>query len=181
MAAKDPYVRWFSDLRVSDVASVGGKNSSLGELYQHLMPAGIRVPDGFAVTAQAYQSTLRESDWAKLHSLLDNITKDSKTVANVHEVAKQCRDVVYNAALSPELEKQILEAYRKLSKDGIPASVAVRSSATAEDLPSACECFSLSIPACVEKMLTLSPAHSFTCFSCLAIRLPRSLYCTRFS
>lgn len=137
MDSSKEYVRWFGDLGLSDVPIVGGKNASLGEMHRHLVSLGVRVPDGFAVTADAYKDTLSDRDWTQLHELLDGINKENKDVANVHAVAAKCREIVYKAALSPELEKQILEGYRKLSKDGKPASVAVRSSATAEDLPDA--------------------------------------------
>lgn len=131
------YVRWFADVGLVDVPSVGGKNASLGELRKHLVPLGVRVPDGFAVTGEAYVDSLGKDGMAALRSLLGNITAESKTVANVHAIAAKCRETVYNSVLAPELESQIREAYRALSPDGKPVSVAVRSSATAEDLPDA--------------------------------------------
>src|SRR4051794_16772943 len=70
------YIRWFSDLGRDDVALVGGKNASLGELYQHLKPLGVEVPDGFALTAAAFRDALTEADaWGELHTLLDGLDK----------------------------------------------------------------------------------------------------------
>ncbi|KAI9022425.1 phosphoenolpyruvate synthase [Hyaloraphidium curvatum] len=132
------YIRWFNELALTDVPLVGGKNASLGELYRHLTKVGAKVPNGYAVTGNAYKDCLSPSDWAELHRLLDPINKENKTVAAIQNVGSKCRDVVYNGCMSPELEKQILAAYRKLcSEYHGEISVAVRSSATAEDLPDA--------------------------------------------
>ena len=70
------YIRWFSSLGRDDVATVGGKNASLGEMYQHLKPLGVDVPDGFALTAAAFRDALTEAKaWDELHALLDGLDK----------------------------------------------------------------------------------------------------------
>ncbi len=131
------YVRWFRDIRMRDVPSVGGKTASLGELYGTLSDVGIRVPNGFAITAQAYRDALDAAGaWPKLHALLDGLGKaDTELLARR---AKDARDLVFAATDSEELRRQILVAYDALKAEyGEQLSLAVRSSATAEDLPNA--------------------------------------------
>ena len=136
MATKD-YVRWFSDIRLADVPLVGGKNASLGELYASLSIKGVRVPNGFALTADAYRDALTAADaWGPLHRLLDNL--DKRDVDVLAERAAQARDIVYRATATDALRDQIGRAYAQLEAEyGPNLAVAVRSSATAEDLPSA--------------------------------------------
>ncbi len=131
------YIRWFSELGVEDVPIVGGKNASLGEMYRELGRAGVRVPNGFAVTADAYRYVLDRSDaWPGLHEALDGL--DVNDVDDLAKRAQTAREIVYGATLPQDLEKEILEAYSKLKKEyGADLTVAVRSSATAEDLPNA--------------------------------------------
>ncbi|HKJ07668.1 MAG TPA: phosphoenolpyruvate synthase [Gammaproteobacteria bacterium] len=131
------YIRWFGELGVGDVALVGGKNASLGEMYRALVPKGIRVPNGFAITAAAYQDMLTAAGaWDRLHELLDDV--DKTDVRELARRAREAREVVYSAALSESLQAEVLEAYHKLQQEyGAELSVAVRSSATAEDLPTA--------------------------------------------
>jgi pyruvate,water dikinase len=134
----DPdYIRWFGDLGVADVALVGGKTASLGELYSALSGAGVKVPPGFAITAQAYRDALTAAGaWAPLHELLDDL--DKSDVDLLAERAVAARKVVYEATGGSALRRQIVAAYRDLKKQcGGALSVAVRSSATAEDLPNA--------------------------------------------
>ena len=128
------YVRWFSDLRLKDVPLVGGKTASLGELYQLL---GGRVPEGFALTAQAYRDALAEAGVEdELRRLLSGF--DHHDVALLGERAAAARRLVYQATGTAHLRAEIAEAYRALEKKcGANAAVAVRSSATAEDLPTA--------------------------------------------
>jgi pyruvate,water dikinase len=131
------YVRWFKDVRVGDVALVGGKNSSLGELYAAFPPGDVKVPNGFAVTAEAYRDALtRAGAWGTLHKLLDGLDKtDLKSLA---ERAAKARDLVYSATNGEDLRAEIVAAYQGLEAEyGKGVSVAVRSSATAEDLPNA--------------------------------------------
>ncbi len=136
MAVKD-YVRWFSGIRLADVPLVGGKNASLGELYAGLSGAGVRVPNGFALTAEAYRDALTAADaWTPLHRLLDDL--DKSNVALLAERAAQARDIVYRATGTEALRTEIARAYAQLEQEyGADLAVAVRSSATAEDLPSA--------------------------------------------
>ncbi|MGD0150817.1 MAG: phosphoenolpyruvate synthase [Xanthobacteraceae bacterium] len=135
--SQSDYVRWFSDIRLEDVALVGGKNASLGELYSALSVLGIRVPNGFAITAKAYRDALTAANaWDALHDLLDKL--DKTDVALLKERAAKARAIVYQATASETLRAAILQAYQQLEKQyGGGIAVAVRSSATAEDLPNA--------------------------------------------
>jgi pyruvate,water dikinase len=135
--AAPQYVRFFEELGLGDVPRVGGKNASLGELYRALRPQGVRVPNGFAITADAYRDVVTGAGgWGRLHAILD--TLDPSNVAELADRAKQARDVVYAATLSARLQDEVLAAYRRLRDEyGPEMSVAVRSSATAEDLPTA--------------------------------------------
>jgi pyruvate,water dikinase len=135
--ATQSYVRWFKDIRLEDVAQVGGKTASLGELYGALSGTGVVVPNGFALTAAAYRDALTEAGAsATLHHLLDGLDKDD--MAQLAERAKAAREAVYAATGGAALRAQIAEAYRALELEaGRDVAVAVRSSATAEDLPTA--------------------------------------------
>jgi pyruvate, water dikinase len=137
MTIQFPYVRWFADLHNSDVTAVGGKNASLGELYSELAKAGIRVPNGFAVTAQAYREALTAAGaWEGLRALLSGF--DHRDVKVLAERAEKAREIVYRATGNSGLREHIGAAYRQLEQEcGRNAAVAVRSSATAEDLPTA--------------------------------------------
>jgi pyruvate, water dikinase len=130
-------IRWFSELGVDDVALVGGKNASLGEMYRELSAQGVRVPNGFAVTAAAYRHVLDTADaWPRLHRALDGL--DVSDVDDLARRAQRARDIVYGAPLPPGLVAEIRSAYAQLQAEyGEQVTVAVRSSATAEDLPSA--------------------------------------------
>ena len=130
-------VKWFNEIGIEDVAEVGGKNASLGEMYQNLTSEGVRVPNGFAVTSSAYVYMLDANDaWKKLHQQLDNL--DVNNVDALQSAGKQCRDIVYNCEIPDDLKSDILNAYEKLKEEyGENLSLAVRSSATAEDSPEA--------------------------------------------
>jgi pyruvate,water dikinase len=132
-----PLVRWFDQISIDDVPSVGGKNASLGEMYRQLARRGVKVPNGFAITADAYRFLLQQ---ARLDQQIRDILSDLDTsdIANLRERGSRVRQAILNASLPPELERAIVAAYQKLS-EGLPApaDVAVRSSATAEDLPDA--------------------------------------------
>ncbi|MCW5744850.1 MAG: phosphoenolpyruvate synthase [Alphaproteobacteria bacterium] len=131
------YVRWFSDIRSEDVALVGGKNASLGEMYSTLTASGVRVPNGFALTAQAYRDALSGADvWGRLAELLRGLGKDDVTL--LAKRAAEARRIVYDATGSDALRAQIIAAYAQLRRsEGEDLALAVRSSATAEDLPTA--------------------------------------------
>jgi len=90
------YVKWFKDLSMKDVRLVGGKNASLGEMVKELSSVGVNVPDGFAITANAYRRILDENDaWTELHSLLDNL--DKTNVDELARVAHRAREIVFGA------------------------------------------------------------------------------------
>jgi len=131
------FIRWFAEITLDDVPLVGGKNASLGELYRELTPQGVRVPNGFAVTAEAYRHTLeRAGAWERLHQALDGLDPDD--VTDLARRAAAAREIVYRAGLPDDLREEILAAYHRLQEEyGDDLSVAVRSSATAEDLPTA--------------------------------------------
>ena len=130
-------IKFFNEIGIEDVAEVGGKNASLGEMYQNLTSEGVRVPNGFAVTSSAYIYLLDANDaWKKLHAELD--TLDVTSVDALQSAGKNCRDIVYNCEIPDDLKNDILTAYEKLKEEyGDKLSVAVRSSATAEDSPEA--------------------------------------------
>jgi pyruvate,water dikinase len=131
------YIRWFEDIRNTDVDLVGGKNASLGELYTALTSQGVRVPNGFAVTADAYRNLLHNG---QLRSALERELKDLDHSGShrLSRSAQRCRDLIYDSPLPADLAAQISDAHAKLvSQYGEELTVAVRSSATAEDLPHA--------------------------------------------
>ena len=138
----EPLVLPFSELRREDVARVGGKNASLGEMYSGLAPRGVRVPDGFATTARAYwlyleHNHLREKITEALAGLTGN-EKDGGDVAALQRTGAQIRQWLLDGQLPPALEQCIAQAYQQLENEyGERTDVAVRSSATAEDLPDA--------------------------------------------
>jgi pyruvate, water dikinase len=129
------YVLPLENLRMTDVATVGGKNSSLGELISQLAASGVRVPGGFATTAQAFDDFLAHN---KLVESIGRIVGavDVNDVGALSKAGAQVRAMVEQAAFPPELEKQVRDEYARVSGSG-NASFAVRSSATAEDLPDA--------------------------------------------
>ncbi|MET0980860.1 MAG: phosphoenolpyruvate synthase [Telluria sp.] len=137
MNADKRYIRWFSELGNADVALVGGKNASLGEMYRELAPRGVRVPNGFAVTADAYRYVLERADaWSALRAALDGLNVND--IDDLARRARLAREIVYGAPLPPDLAASITAAYAQLRAEyGEQMTVAVRSSATAEDLPTA--------------------------------------------
>ena len=137
MSESYPYIRWFNELTINDIPLVGGKNASLGEMYRELASQGVIVPNGFAITAEAYRYVLNQAGvWERLHELLDQVNPDD--VADLARRAQLARDLVYSAPLPQDLERQILVAFAQLQQEyGDDLTVAVRSSATAEDLPTA--------------------------------------------
>ena len=131
------YIKWFNELGIEDVDLVGGKNASLGEMYQNLIEEGIRIPNGFAITADAYRHILDNNNaWKKLHAQLDLFDPDD--VAQLQERGKICREIIHNCTLPDDLIVQIKSAYEALKAEyGADMTLAVRSSATAEDSPEA--------------------------------------------
>ena len=131
------YVLPFESIRMVDIERVGGKNASLGEMIDHLSGAGIRVPGGFATTARAYRDFLGfEGLGTRIHTLLDSL--DVEDVAELARVGALIRKMILDTPLPDELEAAITKHYAGLMSGASPEmSVAVRSSATAEDLPDA--------------------------------------------
>ncbi|MET0379547.1 MAG: phosphoenolpyruvate synthase [Spongiibacteraceae bacterium] len=130
------YVVWFEKLGMGDVEHVGGKNASLGEMISHLAGAGVSVPGGFATTASAYRDFLSQSglnDW--INTQLDALDVDD--VVKLAATGAMIRKKIVDTPLTPELNKAVTEAFALMSASNANIAVAVRSSATAEDLPDA--------------------------------------------
>lgn len=130
-------ILWFDEIGIDDVPLVGGKNASLGEMYQHLTSKGVAVPHGFAITAYAYRYLLQEAGVEQqIRDVLADL--DIEDMHNLAERGKKCRDIIRHAEFPDTLKDAIIEAYQKMeAKYGENVDVAVRSSATAEDLPDA--------------------------------------------
>ncbi|QDV08093.1 Phosphoenolpyruvate synthase [Planctomycetes bacterium Poly30] len=131
------HILWFQDISHTDVPLVGGKTASLGEMYQALSAQGVLVPNGFAVTADAYRLVLDEADaWGPLKAALQGLDPDSPD--DLAKRARKAREIVHNAAVPAAMRQEILDAYHQLLDEyGPETTLAVRSSATAEDLPTA--------------------------------------------
>jgi pyruvate,water dikinase len=137
MKQENKYIRWFTDIGSGDVASVGGKNASLGEMTRALKAQGIRVPDGFSTTADAYREFLTANNLGqKITALLQDLANCEKTL---EKVGKSIRRLFLNADFPDPMTEEIRSAYQSLCElySAEEADVAVRSSATAEDLPEA--------------------------------------------
>ncbi|MCO7187595.1 phosphoenolpyruvate synthase [Pseudoalteromonas sp. XMcav2-N-2] len=131
------YVLWYQELGMQDVPRVGGKNASLGEMISNLANAGVQVPGGFATTADAFNEFLEQSGLnEKIHTILDSLDVDD--VNELAKVGAQIRQWVIDTPFQPELDQAIRDAYASLHGDeSNDVSFAVRSSATAEDMPDA--------------------------------------------
>lgn len=131
------WIRSFDDVGMDDVPVVGGKNASLGEMRKALTPLGIRTPGGFATTADAYRAFLRAADLERvIHDTLAGLDVDD--IARLQAAGGRVRSAILAAPLPDELVQGVSEAHRHLeSEHGANCDVAVRSSATAEDLPDA--------------------------------------------
>lgn len=131
------YVVWFDKLRMTDVEHVGGKNASLGEMISQLASSGVRVPGGFATTAQAYRDFLAHNGLSdRINEMLAKL--DVEDVVELARVGKEIRQLIVDTPFPAQLENEIRTAYEQMVADsGAEISVAVRSSATAEDLPDA--------------------------------------------
>lgn len=138
MEKSKKFILWFDEVGISDVSLVGGKNASLGEMYRKLAKKGVKVPNGFAITARAYQYFIENSGVGKkLYGVLRNV--DVRNVRKLSVAGQRARELILHASLPVDLEREIENAYRVLSRKsgGVELDVAVRSSATAEDLPDA--------------------------------------------
>ena len=131
-------ILWFDEVGIKDVPLVGGKNASLGEMFQKLKPVGVNVPDGFAITAEAYRYFIEEAKLAdKIKKILTGL--DTHNIRELKRRGSKIRALIRSAPLPKDLANSIIENYKKLcAQYGVEAvDVAVRSSATAEDLPDA--------------------------------------------
>jgi len=139
MVKESAYIRWFENISSNDVLVVGGKNASLGEMIRTLKDEGIRVPDGFAITAEAFWKFLEANDLKeKIKFHLENLKSGDKTL-ELKVVGKSIRDLFLGGFFPEELAEEIRKSYRELCRRyaSDEVDVAVRSSATAEDLPEA--------------------------------------------
>ena len=158
------YIRWFEEIKIEDVPSVGGKNASLGEMYRELASQGVKIPNGFAVTAEAYWYVIESA--GILDQLKDTMLALDKTnLADLMKRGKRARDLILGAGIPDDLWTEIRAAYDRLCEEyGPDTDVAVRSSATAEDLPTA------SFAGQQETYLNISgyPALREACSKCFA-------------
>ncbi|MBK5101783.1 MAG: phosphoenolpyruvate synthase, partial [Desulfobacteraceae bacterium] len=131
------YIRWFEEIKIEDVPLVGGKNASLGEMYRELSSQGIKIPNGFATTAEAYWHVIHsEGILEKLEETMAGL--DKTNIADLAKRGKKARDLILGAGIPEDLWAEIKAAYDRLCDQyGPDTDVAVRSSATAEDLPTA--------------------------------------------
>ncbi len=134
MFKKQRYILWFKEINADDIALVGGKNASLGQMVRSLSEQGIAIPDGFALTAKAFWYFLKENKIDKeIKKVFESF--DAKSLASLKETGKAVRSLILKAEFPRDLEKKIIRSYKKLSKkeNQENVTVAVRSSATAED------------------------------------------------
>lgn len=135
--SKNRFILWFDEIGIKDVPLVGGKSASLGEMYQKLIKKGVNVPGGFAITAEAYKHLLKASGVdKKIRDILEGL--DTHNIKDLMQRGEKVRNIVRTAPFPDDLIKTIVEAYTRMEKEyGADVDVAVRSSATAEDLPDA--------------------------------------------
>jgi pyruvate,water dikinase len=130
-------ILWFDEIGIEDVELVGGKNASLGEMYRKLTSKGVAVPHGYAITAYAYKYLLKEAGIAQaIEDALAGL--DTHDMRNLQERGEKARSIIRNAEFPDNLKTAIIDSYKKMEEEyGADCAVAVRSSATAEDLPDA--------------------------------------------
>jgi pyruvate, water dikinase len=130
-------VLWFDELQLADIPQVGGKNASLGEMRRELIPKGVNIPDGYAITAFAYRYLLESAGIRdQIKAVLSDL--DTHDLQNLKDRGRKVRELIYNAKFPDDLRTAVIDAYKKLCDEyGENTDVAVRSSATAEDLPDA--------------------------------------------
>jgi pyruvate,water dikinase len=131
------FIRWFREIGLADLALVGGKNASLGEMIRELSPQGVKIPNGFAITAESYWHVLRAGGLTEaIRTSLTGL--DTRDLTDLADRGRQVREMILNAPLPDDLQREIVDAYATLCTEyGPETDVAVRSSATAEDLPTA--------------------------------------------
>jgi pyruvate,water dikinase len=134
---EEVFIKWFEDLKIEDVPLVGGKNASLGEMIRNLGKKGVNVPSGFAVTAYAYRYMMEKAGVDnKIKEILSDL--DTHNIRDLAERGQKIRNLIISTPIPSELEKDIRKYYKEMEKRyGKNVDVAVRSSATAEDLPDA--------------------------------------------
>lgn len=133
MSKQQKLILKFSEVNIGDITLVGGKNASLGEMYQNLTKQGINIPNGFAITAEAYRHFLKHSEVdVKIKDILKDL--DTKNILNLEERGQKVREVILAAEFPDDLKSEVINAYNEMFPN---IAVAVRSSATAEDLPDA--------------------------------------------
>ena len=139
MTANTPprFIRWFADISIDDIPIVGGKNASLGEMFNELISQGVKVPDGFAVTAEGYRHFMGSTGLdERIRQILTGL--NTADMDNLQQRGSEVRHAILATPMPHDLEQEMLDAYAKLSgAQTLPLDVAVRSSATAEDLPDA--------------------------------------------
>jgi pyruvate,water dikinase len=120
------YIRWFKEIGIDDVPLVGGKNASLGEMYRELATTGVKVPNGFAVTAQAYRYFLQKTGVeAQIKEILRDL--DTRNIENLRQRGTRVRHAIMSAEIPSDLEQMIAEAYAELAADAThPVDVAVQ-------------------------------------------------------
>ena len=131
------FILWFNEIWIEDVPLVGGKNASLGEMYTNLTPKGVNIPYGFAITAYAYRCLLEQTGaQEKIKEILSDL--NTEDMDNLAERGAKVRRLIKNLEFPEDLRKAIIDSYKKMEEMyGKNIDVAVRSSATAEDLPDA--------------------------------------------
>jgi len=164
MKHKAKYIRWFEEIGIENVPLVGGKNASLGEMYRELSSEGVKIPNGFAITAEAYRHVVDSAGILdKLKGAMAGL--DKTDVADLAKRGREARHLILGAGIPDDLWGEIKAAYDKLCDEYSPhTDVAVRSSATAEDLPTA------SFAGQQETYLNISGYHSLrnACVKCFA-------------
>jgi len=133
----EAFILWFDDIGIEDVPLVGGKNASLGEMHQKLTSKGVDVPNGFSITAYAYRHLLKTAGIAQaIEDALADL--DTHDLRNLQARGEKARQIIRTAEFPEDLRTAVLESYKKMEEMyGPNTDVAVRSSATAEDLPDA--------------------------------------------
>ena len=131
------FIKWFAEISIGDIPLVGGKNASLGEMFHELSSQGVKVPDGFAVTAEGDRHFLRSTGLdARIKQIIGGL--NTQDMDNLQQRGSEVRHAILATPMPRDLEDEMLAAYAKLSgAQTVPLDVAVRSSATAEDLPDA--------------------------------------------
>jgi pyruvate, water dikinase len=131
----EKFIKKFSEISINDIAEVGGKNASLGEMFNHLTNRGLQIPDGFSITSSAYKHFIGLNHLEeKLQKLMDEL--DRQDFSNLTKIGAQARKLILDGSMPADLKMCIIDAYDYLF-DNAEQEVAVRSSATAEDLPEA--------------------------------------------